>query len=69
MVRANGVDVATFSTPRRLETDEISLVVNDFRVAARNAIEAGKYLPLTFYTSNVKEHVKISIQRTNHMYI
>uniref|UniRef100_A0A0D9W5F3 NADH:flavin oxidoreductase/NADH oxidase N-terminal domain-containing protein n=1 Tax=Leersia perrieri TaxID=77586 RepID=A0A0D9W5F3_9ORYZ len=41
VVRANGIDVATFSTPRRLETDEIPLVVNDFRVAARNAIEAG----------------------------
>ncbi|KAH9612047.1 hypothetical protein KSS87_018172 [Heliosperma pusillum] len=30
-----------FSTPRRLETDEIPLVINDFRLAARNAIEAG----------------------------
>ncbi|XP_074588238.1 putative 12-oxophytodienoate reductase 11 [Curcuma longa] len=27
--------------PRRLETEEIPLVVNDFRLAARNAIEAG----------------------------
>lgn len=47
-VRANGIDVTTFSPPRRLETDEIPLVINDFRVAARNAIEAGKNL-LTFY--------------------
>ncbi|KAG8082105.1 hypothetical protein GUJ93_ZPchr0014g47146 [Zizania palustris] len=39
--RANGVDVASFSTPRRLETDEIPFVINDFKVAARNAIEAG----------------------------
>ncbi|KAF8411938.1 hypothetical protein HHK36_004496 [Tetracentron sinense] len=30
-----------FSTPRRLSTDEIPLVVNDFRIAARNAMEAG----------------------------
>ncbi|KAJ7982745.1 12-oxophytodienoate reductase [Quillaja saponaria] len=30
-----------FTPPRRLRTDEISLVVNDFRLAARNAIEAG----------------------------
>jgi len=44
-VRANGVDVATFTPPRRLETDEIPLVINDFRVAARNAIEAGKGTP------------------------
>ena len=41
-MRANGVDVVTFTPPRRLETDEIPLVINDFRVAARNAIEAGK---------------------------
>ncbi|XP_073004065.1 putative 12-oxophytodienoate reductase 11 [Typha latifolia] len=35
------VAVAEFSPPRRLETEEIPLVVNDFRLAARNAIEAG----------------------------
>ncbi|KAK4391288.1 putative 12-oxophytodienoate reductase 11 [Sesamum angolense] len=40
-VRANGVDVAQFSPPRRLRTDEIPQIVNDFRLAARNAIEAG----------------------------
>ncbi|KAL9227683.1 hypothetical protein vseg_003342 [Gypsophila vaccaria] len=32
---------APFSTPRRLETDEIPSIVNDFRLAARHAIEAG----------------------------
>ncbi|XP_058090119.1 putative 12-oxophytodienoate reductase 11 [Magnolia sinica] len=40
-VRSNGIDVAEFSTPRRLRIDEIPQVVHDFRVAARNAIEAG----------------------------
>lgn len=40
-IRANGVDVAEFSPPRRLRTDEIPLVVNDFRLAAKNAMEAG----------------------------
>ncbi|KAJ4831965.1 putative 12-oxophytodienoate reductase 11 [Turnera subulata] len=40
-VRSNGIDVAEFSPPRRLRTDEIPQVVNDFRIAARNAIEAG----------------------------
>ncbi|KAL6882704.1 hypothetical protein ACP4OV_011394 [Aristida adscensionis] len=40
-MRANGIDMATFSTPRRLGTREIALVINDFKVAARNAIEAG----------------------------
>ncbi|KAI3464309.1 hypothetical protein Pfo_020972 [Paulownia fortunei] len=40
-VRANGVDVAHFSPPRRLRTDEVPQIVNHFRLAARNAIEAG----------------------------
>ncbi|KAJ0883497.1 putative 12-oxophytodienoate reductase [Helianthus annuus] len=40
-VRANGIDVARFSPPRKLTTQEIPLVVDDFRLAARNAIEAG----------------------------
>lgn len=40
-IRANGLDTAEFSTPRRLQTDEIPGIVNDFRLAARNAIEAG----------------------------
>ncbi|KAJ0026181.1 hypothetical protein Pint_07476 [Pistacia integerrima] len=30
-----------FTPPRRLSTDEIPQIVNDFRLAARNAIEAG----------------------------
>ncbi|KAH0449385.1 hypothetical protein IEQ34_020077 [Dendrobium chrysotoxum] len=33
--------VAEYSPPRRLATEEIPLIVNDFRLAARNAIEAG----------------------------
>nr|XP_029122455.1 putative 12-oxophytodienoate reductase 11 isoform X3 [Elaeis guineensis] len=40
-VRANGVDVARFSPPRRLAAEEIPLIVDDFRTAAKNAIEAG----------------------------
>ncbi|KAJ4713762.1 12-oxophytodienoate reductase [Melia azedarach] len=40
-LRANGVAVARFTPPRRLRTDEIPQIVNDFRIAARNAIEAG----------------------------
>ena len=39
--QSNGFNVAQFSTPRRLTTEEIPQVVNDFRLAARNAIEAG----------------------------
>ena len=40
-VLISGVDVAHFSTPRRLRTDEIPQIVNDFRLTARNAMEAG----------------------------
>ncbi|WOK97399.1 12-oxophytodienoate reductase 11 [Canna indica] len=41
MKKGNEVEITIFSTPRRLKIEEIPLVVNDFRVAARNAIEAG----------------------------
>ncbi|KAG6656287.1 12-oxophytodienoate reductase 2-like [Carya illinoinensis] len=38
----NGTDVPReFATPRRLRTDEIPGIVNEFRLAARNAIAAG----------------------------
>ncbi|CAI0556649.1 unnamed protein product [Linum tenue] len=37
----NGVNTNKFSPPRRLGTEEIPQVVNDFRIAARNAVEAG----------------------------
>ncbi|KAJ0025865.1 hypothetical protein Pint_07482 [Pistacia integerrima] len=40
-IPANGFGVAQFTPPRRLQTDEIPQIVNDFRVAAKNAIEAG----------------------------
>ncbi|CAI9115123.1 OLC1v1015959C1 [Oldenlandia corymbosa var. corymbosa] len=40
-VLANGVNVSDFSPPRRLKTEEIPAVVNDFKQAAINAIEAG----------------------------
>ncbi|KAK9995044.1 hypothetical protein SO802_024747 [Lithocarpus litseifolius] len=40
-LRANGIDVAEFTPPRRLRIEEIPQIVNDFRLAARNAIEAG----------------------------
>lgn len=35
------LDAAQFSPPRRLRTEEIPQIVNDFRLAARNAIKAG----------------------------
>ncbi|KAK4848951.1 hypothetical protein QYF36_019125 [Acer negundo] len=40
-IQSNGIDVAQFTPPRRLRTDEIPQIVNDFRLAAWNAIEAG----------------------------
>ncbi|KAE8680353.1 WUSCHEL-related homeobox 8 [Hibiscus syriacus] len=39
--RASDNYEASFQVPRRLTTDEITQVVNDFRNAARNAMEAG----------------------------
>ncbi|XP_030935508.1 12-oxophytodienoate reductase 2-like [Quercus lobata] len=39
--QANGTDNPEFTLPRRLRTEEIPQIVNDFRLAARNAIEAG----------------------------
>jgi hypothetical protein len=53
-VQSKHVDKFTPLPPRRLETDEIPFIVNDFRVAARNAIEAGKLLLLKFYTLKLK---------------
>ncbi|CAA7396553.1 unnamed protein product [Spirodela intermedia] len=41
LVRANGIDTAELSIASRLRTDEIPLVVDDYRVAAKNAIDAG----------------------------
>ncbi|PQQ16094.1 12-oxophytodienoate reductase 2 isoform X1 [Prunus yedoensis var. nudiflora] len=40
-ILTNGVDIAQYTPPRRLKIDEIPQIVNDFRLAARNAIEAG----------------------------
>jgi len=37
----NDIDNEHHTPPRRLRTDEIPHIVNDFRLAARNAIEAG----------------------------
>jgi len=45
-------DFEKFSPPRRLGTDEIPDIVNDFRLAARNAIEAGKYIDLYKFIQN-----------------
>ncbi|XP_039118082.1 putative 12-oxophytodienoate reductase 11 [Dioscorea cayenensis subsp. rotundata] len=39
-IRLDGT-VEEYSPPRRLRTDEIPQIVNDFKLAARNAIEAG----------------------------
>ncbi|KAJ4951407.1 hypothetical protein NE237_028239 [Protea cynaroides] len=41
-VHANGIDVVEFTPPRKLKIDEIPQIVNDFRIAARNAIEAAQ---------------------------
>ncbi|XP_050378495.1 putative 12-oxophytodienoate reductase 11 [Argentina anserina] len=40
-IHSNGIGVAQFTPPRQLRTDEIPEIVNDFRLAPRNAMEAG----------------------------
>lgn len=39
-----GLDGEDWSPPRRLRADELPRIVNDFRLAARNAIEAGVFV-------------------------
>ncbi|XP_057497398.1 putative 12-oxophytodienoate reductase 11 [Actinidia eriantha] len=41
LIKSIGADIPVFSQPRQLETDEIPKVVDDFRLAARNAMKAG----------------------------
>ncbi|KAM1734707.1 hypothetical protein ACFX11_020145 [Malus domestica] len=38
---SSGIDIIEYTPPRRLRTDEIPQIVNDFRLASRNAMEAG----------------------------
>ncbi|KAK7366573.1 hypothetical protein VNO80_08566 [Phaseolus coccineus] len=40
-IRSNGIDQVHHTPPRRLSTDDIPRIVDDFRLAARNAMEAG----------------------------
>ncbi|WMV52027.1 hypothetical protein MTR67_045412 [Solanum verrucosum] len=40
-IRPDGLDDEHFTSPRRLTTNEIPQFVNEFRLAAKNAIEAG----------------------------
>lgn len=42
----DSIDASVFTPPRRLRTDEIPAVVNEYKVAALNAIEAGMVLIL-----------------------
>lgn len=54
--------------PRRLKTDEIPHVVNDFRLAARNAIEAGNLINnVSYRCANVKILDKVSNSSTKPM--
>lgn len=42
IIDSNGKVLFEFLPPRRLNSDEIPALANDFRIAARNAMEAGK---------------------------
>ncbi|GKE28987.1 putative 12-oxophytodienoate reductase 11, partial [Tanacetum coccineum] len=41
LVESTGEVLIEFVPPRRLDSDKIPLVANDFRIAAKNAMEAG----------------------------
>ena len=41
IVLPNGKDLADYFPPRALKIEEIPQIINDFRVAARNAVKAG----------------------------
>ncbi|KAI5355981.1 hypothetical protein L3X38_008876 [Prunus dulcis] len=63
-ILTNGVAVAEYTPPRRLRTDEIPQIVNDLRLAARNAIEAGKYKWNIIHKPNVaikENHARLSL--------
>lgn len=42
----SGKELADYSEPRALKIEEIPSVLNDFRMAARNAIAAGMILSI-----------------------
>lgn len=48
-----GVDGLDWSPPRPLSIEEIPKIVNDFRLAARNAIEAGNPDHILKYINDV----------------
>ncbi|GAB2275567.1 hypothetical protein Dimus_010326, partial [Dionaea muscipula] len=52
-LRSNGLEMAYFSQPRRLMTDEVSSIVNDFRLAAQNAIKAVDAMHKAKYASRI----------------
>lgn len=57
---ANGIDLDEFTPPRRLKTDEVPQVINDFRIAARNAMEAGNVsIPNLNFHQNLKIVLKL----------
>ena len=43
-VKKNGDDHMDFPIPRRLTIEEIPNVINHFRIAARNSVDAGKLI-------------------------
>ncbi|CAN6678748.1 unnamed protein product [Malus baccata var. baccata] len=60
-VPLNGIDVSEFTPPRRLRTDEIPQIVNDFRLAARNAMEAGMNIICSLIKCVTIVHVRLHV--------
>ena len=60
--QANGTDNPKFTLPRRLRTEEIPQIINDFRLAARNAIEAGKFFGVLMILREYKRVKKCNLR-------
>ena len=65
MVDSSGKVLFEFLPPRRLNSDEIHALANDFRIAARNAMEAGKsrrVYPNYFHFQLIKKDLILDVQ-------
>ena len=68
----SGKELGEYSQPRALLTEEIPKVVNDFRLAARNAIRAGMLqnllTPLFIGSRNQKTNIKHRNHRNSYKF-
>jgi 12-oxophytodienoic acid reductase len=56
----DGLSVTTYPVPRRLDAEEIPAVVDGFRIAARNAIEAGEQMTVNLHSDHT-HHQSVNV--------